>query len=67
MKRNEYKNFKSIVEQSNENDPVWYAGYLWIDLTAAQADDMKKLLKVHPSVIRTEAGLQLPSGITIRV
>lgn len=67
MTREHYKNFKQTVSTANEHDPVWYAGYAWIDLTKKQADDIVELLKVHPSVVHTENGLMLPSGLVIRL
>ena len=63
MKRNEYKSFKKAVELANCYDPIWYNAQLWLDLTGDQCDDMIKLLRVHPSIIKDGNKLRLPSGL----
>lgn len=37
MKTNQFKLFHEEVIRANKESDVWYAGYLWIDLTERQA------------------------------
>lgn len=45
MKTSIYKTFRDTVENANVYDDVWYAGYLWIDLTPRQQADIDMVLK----------------------
>lgn len=66
MTRQQYKGFYQTVANANEYSDVWYAGYLWLDFNSRQAEEIKKLLKVHPSIIRENGKLRMPSGIEIK-
>ena len=66
MKRNDFKAFKAQVEEANEHSPIWWAGFLWINMTDKQGAEMVELLKVHPSVIRTGNNTyRTPSGFEL--
>lgn len=66
MKVKEFKMFMERVQEANEHDPIWWAGYLWINLTDRQGKQMIDLLKVHPSVIRTgDNSYRIPSGFEL--
>lgn len=38
MDRATFKGFINAVRTSATNDPVWYAGYLWLNLTEKQRE-----------------------------
>lgn len=63
MTNGQFKSFREIVETANEHDDIWWAGYLWLDLSKRQADEMRKLLKVHPSIVKAGEKLMMPSGM----
>ena len=46
MKKSSYKLFKQGVETEplTNQAPIWYAGYLWIDLTEKQAAEIRHIL-----------------------
>lgn len=44
MKANQFKVFHEAVATANKNSDVWYAGYLWLDLTDKQADKISNIL-----------------------
>ena len=48
MKNNEFKNFLETVKNADKNDPIWYAGFLWIYLTPAQVDRVGRELWGKP-------------------
>lgn len=63
MTKGQFKSFREIVEMANERNDIWWAGYLWLDLTERQAEEMRKLLKVHPSIVKDGEKLMMPSGM----
>lgn len=73
MKREQFKGFKDMVAKADSKSDIWYAGYLWLDLTAYQTRQIAKVLAVHPDVQTTlslkdgEARYRFPSGIEIKV
>lgn len=42
MKVSVYKKFKNRVVLASENDPIWYAGFYFINLTSKQAEDLRR-------------------------
>ena len=66
MERKQFKAFRQTVENANQNSDVWYSGYLWLALNRRQAEEIIKLLKVHPSIVREGEKLILPSGISLK-
>lgn len=46
MKKSEYKLFKQAVESAplTTQAPIWYAGYLWINLNDKQAAEISHIL-----------------------
>ena len=42
MKSLLYKKFKDRVIVANKNDTIWYAGFYFVNLTAKQAEDLRK-------------------------
>ena len=62
------------MKDADANDPIWYAGYLWINLTPAQVDKVGNALKGKKTFIGGymvgNAGLErsvltIPSGMKI--
>ena len=66
VERKLFTAFRETVMNANQNSDVWYAGYLWLALNRRQAEEIIKLLKVHPSIIREGDRLILPSGISLK-
>lgn len=74
MKRDLFKRFKETVKQADASDPIWYMGYLWLDLTEKQVDSIAKdVLSVHKDV-SVEIDLRdsvvrytLPNGLVLIV
>lgn len=51
MKRDLFKRFKETVKQADASDPIWYMGYLWLDLTDKQFKDLAySVLSTHKDV-----------------
>lgn len=44
MDNRTFKQFCETVKEATENDPIWYAGYLWIDLTEKQVNKVFELI-----------------------
>ena len=66
MNYKEYKYFKYAVENANQYSDIWYAVNAWFNLTQRQADDIRTLLRVHPSIIKEKWKLIMPSGFYMR-
>ena len=66
MKTCDFRRFIKQVQEANQYSPVWWAGYLWLDLTEKQSDEMTRLLRVHPSVERCADSFRLPSGLELK-
>ena len=71
MKQSTFKNFIAAVKESKSNDPVWYAGYLWLNLTERQ---VKKT--IDALIIRGDCPVEkrngkycivIPSGIALEI
>ena len=46
MKRDVYKRFKNeIVNSQTGNEPIYYMGYHWIDLTRKQGEEIYNILR----------------------
>lgn len=45
MTRQIYKAFKNTVVKADQYSDVWYAGYLWMDLTPRQAAEIDGILR----------------------
>ena len=68
MKIAEFNKFKAYVETADMKDPIWWAGYLWIDLTAKQGEKMAEVL-VKKGMGKFDADgkhfAEMPSGLRI--
>lgn len=73
MKKEQFKSFSEAVAKADSTSDIWYAGYLWIDLTDRQVKQISNVLAVHPSVQTTlslkdgEVRYRFPSGIEIKI
>lgn len=67
MKRDEFKLFLDRVSVADSEDFIWWAGYLWLDLTYKQALRVLEVLRDHPCVERVPEGYQTPSGMVLRL
>lgn len=69
MKINQFKEFNETIKTANEKDPVWYAGYLFLNLTDKQMKVTIESLKENPycKLIITDCrkSIQTPSGLQI--
>ena len=39
-----YKTFKQIVRTGDEKSPIWWAGYMWLNLTKRQTKEIVGIL-----------------------
>lgn len=70
MTNQDYKKFREAVKKANEKDPIWWMGYLWINLTKRQAKDIITVLENKPYIkdtitINNQPALEIPSGLAI--
>lgn len=70
MKNAEYKAFKDTVNTADEKHFIWWAGYLWIDLTKRQAREIVNILSGKDFIKKTTTfngheALEIPSGLAI--
>ena len=66
MKTNEFKNFINYVEECSDDDPIWWAGYMFINLTEKQSGTLIDVL-CNRFVVKTDDRgrdtVMIPSGI----
>ena len=68
MRVKEFKAFKNTIATCDSNDLIWSAGYLWINLTTSQCDEVYKILsnrddcKKKVSKIGVK-GVTIPNGL----
>ena len=71
MKNDRFKDFLEYVGSASKTDPIWWAGYLWIDLTKRQATKTIEVLKNRPDckldVVNGRDVLKIPSGLAIYI
>lgn len=63
MKQSLYKNFKEKAIKAESNNPIWWAGFYFFDLTKRQSDDLFDALY---SKYGKDNKVMLPSGIELR-
>lgn len=72
MKANEFKSFLTIIEKANKNNPIWSAGYAFMNLTPRQHAKVWELLNNrgfnHVAVNNFYGsfdGIELPTGLVL--
>lgn len=70
MKNTDYKRFKEMIRTTPNSDywPIWFAGYLWLDLTKRQCAEVVDILvkRGFPVVDGCRGKMvQIPSGFGI--
>ena len=66
MRSDTFKKFKSVVASADSKDPIWWAGFYWVDLTKIQVNAVCEIL-VKRNFKRDDRGfLVLPSGVGIK-
>lgn len=70
MKNIEFRTLLHIVSVADEQSEVWWAGYLFMNLTTAQVRRLMEYLEVRPFIkhvktITNKDALMMPSGICI--
>lgn len=70
MTQQQFKMFSKIIEGADVNDPIWWQGYYWIDLTPRQAGKVDMILRGKGFVgtvtdIKGRKAHILPSGLTL--
>lgn len=71
MRAREFKQFKEIISTCKDDDPIWWAGYLFIDLTEKQFRETREILRERYGVVIDHMGkpavMTPPSGFCLRV
>ena len=67
MKANDYSGFRKIVAFADADNPIWYAGWLWLSLNNRQCKDIKTVLKYNPCIVEENNVLRMPSGLTLKL
>ena len=70
MKKGEFKRFKKIISTCEDNDPIWWAGYLFINLTKDQYCETCEILSNRYGVVTDNMGypsVMTPSGFCLRI
>ena len=70
MKNDYFKAFIEEVKNAETKDPIWYMGYLWIDLTKKQAYKTINVLmdRSDCKLVTLKNGkqaIEIPSGMAI--
>lgn len=70
MKNSTFKLFKETIAKADTTDPIWYCGYLWIDLTQKQAIEIVSILEKRHFPMRWNERMNwteivIPSGMGI--
>lgn len=66
MKRSEFATFKKIISTCDNKHPIWYMGYLWIDLTVKQLNTIYDILVNRGCEINEDGYVLTPSGFGIK-
>ena len=72
MKRNDFNKFLEIISNANDKHPIWYCGYLFMDLTTIQhkrlwntLNDLGYPHETVTNLMGTFDGIKIPSGIVL--
>lgn len=66
MKASDFKAFKNVISYADDKHPIWWAGYLWINLTAKQGEVAYSILKARGFEQNDTGHMMLPSGLGIK-
>lgn len=66
MKRSDFVRFRDIVTDANNQDPIWSAGYLWLNLTERQFSEIYKILEKKGFRKDEDNTIYLPTGLGIK-
>lgn len=66
MKTKDFNAFKEVISYADEKHPIWWAGYLWIDLTEKQGTKAYSILKERGFEQTATGHVMLPSGMGIK-
>lgn len=66
MKRSDFGKFKEVISTAKSDDPIWWAGYLWINLTEKQSNEVIEILTSRGFRISTNE-IEIPSGIRFKI
>ena len=70
MTQQEFKSFSRTVTNAGANDPIWWAGYFWLDLTVRQVQKIDIILRGKGFIdtvtdARGRKAHLLPGGLTV--
>ena len=73
MTKSEFKKFRELVNVADYLDTIWCMGFLWLDLTSAQIDELipimvnKECCKTtfKKTEDKTEIHVTMPSGLEV--
>lgn len=69
MKRDRFKNMMEVIRSCDDTDPIWWSGYLFIDLTEKQIKKVYSVCAARFGEVQNsttgEYSVALPSGIDI--
>jgi hypothetical protein len=65
-----FRQFSQVIATAPESDPIWWAGWLWLDLTATQVEKAGEILRNRPFITASaeadgRKAYRLPSGLQL--
>lgn len=66
MKRSDFGKFKEVIKNADNNDPIWWAGYLWLDLTENQYNKAYDILIDKGFPVNESGFVKMPSGFIFK-
>ena len=66
MTRTYFKSFADHVQAADMKDEIWWAGYLWIDLSVKQFNTVYHILESKGFEKNENGTILLPSGLGIK-
>lgn len=66
MTTKDFKAFKEVITEADKKDPIWWAGYHWINLTQKQGATAYAILEARGFEKNENDYVVLPSGLAFK-
>lgn len=71
MKRNEFVRFRETITNADAEHPIWYMGFLWLNLTEKQLHEIVAICSQHSAckrkVLNGRDCIVTPSGLGMSI